>query len=228
MTNDQYTARQIFDTVASGGVGIFGTDVGYAIVGHKEEAIARIFEVKQRSFSKPCGCFGSLAMFDELIDCSQQARDFVRTVIIDHGLPLSIVGRTRSDHPILSNADPFTRQHATKGNTIDLLMNAGPIHDEIARLALEQGKGVFGSSANQSLSGSKYAFDAIEQPVRDGVDLAVDTGPTKYSNPDGFGSSIIDLDTMRPFRIGICFREICDIAADHFDIEIPPQVIEPV
>lgn len=228
MTDNQTAARQIFDTVASGGVGIFRTDVGYAIVGHTGDAIARIFEVKQRSFSKPCGCFGSLDMFDELIDCSTQAREFARAVTVDHNLPLSIVGRTRNDHPILRNADPFSRQHATKGNTIDLLMNAGPIHDEIARLALENGKGVFGSSANQSLAGSKYEFDAIEEAVRSGVDLAIDSGPTKYSHPDGFGSSIIDLDTMRPFRIGICFDEICAIAADHFGIEIPPKVIEPV
>lgn len=228
MTQHEETARRIFETVADGGVGIFRTDVGYAIVGHKGEAIARIFEVKQRSFSKPCGCFGSLDMFDELIDCSETAREFVRAVIVDHDLPLSIVGRTRGDHPIVRDADAFSRKHATKGNTIDLLMNAGPIHIEIARLALESGKGVFGSSANQSLSGSKYNFDDIEEAVRNGVDLAVDSGPTKYSNPDGFGSTIIDLDTMRPFRIGICFDEICNIAADRFGIEIPPQVIEPV
>lgn len=228
MTQHVDTARRIFSTVADGGVGIFRTDVGYAIVGHAADAIARIFEVKQRAFSKPCGCFGSLDMFGEMIDCSETAREFVRAVIVDHGLPLSIVGRTRGDHPILRNADEFALKHATKSNTIDLLMNAGPIHAEIARLALENGKGVFGSSANQSLTGSKYSFDDIEEAVRNGVDLAIDSGPTKYSNPDGFGSTIIDLDTMRPFRIGICFNEICNIAADSFGIEIPPHVIEPV
>lgn len=222
------TAKRIFDVTVNGGVGIFRTDVGYAIVGHSGDAIKRIFSVKKRSFDKPCGCFGSWDMFNELIECDQRARDFVKSVISDHNLPLSIVGRTRADHPILTKADPFALKHATKTDTIDLLMNAGPIHDEIARLALENSSGVFGSSANQSLAGSKYTFEAIEEEVRDGVDLAIDSGPTKYSNPKGFGSSIIDLDTMRPFRIGIQFDEIRNIAKSEFSIDIPAEVITPV
>ena len=218
-------AGRVFETVASGGVAIFPTDVGYAIVGHTEAAIARIFAVKERSFSKPCGCFGSLAMFDELIAADRRARDFVHAVIVDNGLPLSIVGTYRADHPIVASADPFVRRHATKGGTIDLLMNAGPIHDEIARLALAHGRGVFGSSANRSLSGSKYAFADIEAEVRAGVDLALDRGPTKYDNPNGFGSTIIDLATFRPFRIGIHFEEIRAVAKSAVGIDIPAEVL---
>ena len=51
--------------VVAGGVAIFKADVGYAIVGHTEPAIKRIYQAKQRSFSKPCGMFGSFAMFEE-------------------------------------------------------------------------------------------------------------------------------------------------------------------
>lgn len=225
MADPKDDARAVFDTVSGGGVAIFRTDVGYAIVGHTEAAVARIFEVKARSFDKPCGCFGSLAMFDALIECDGRARDFVHAVTVEHGLPLSIVGRYRADHPIIANADPFVRRHATKGDTIDLLMNAGPIHDEIARLALEHGSGVFGSSANRSLSGSKYQFGDIEPEVREGVDLPLDSGPTKYRNAEGFGSTIIDLATFRPFRIGICFEEICAIAQEAVGVAIPPEVI---
>lgn len=225
MSDPVAEARMVFDTVSEGGVAIFRTDVGYAIVGHTEPAIARIFEVKQRSFAKPCGCFGSLEIFDELIVCDGKAREFVRAVTVDHGLPLSIVGTLREDHPIIASADPFVRRHATKGNTIDLLMNAGAIHDEIARLALEHGRGVFGSSANRSLSGSKYAFGDIEPEVREGVDLALDSGPTRYDDPNGFGSTIIDLHSFRPFRIGIRFEAIRDIARRQLGIEISDEVI---
>jgi tRNA A37 threonylcarbamoyladenosine synthetase subunit TsaC/SUA5/YrdC len=228
MSDSVEIGRRIFETTVDGGVGIFRTDVGYAIVGHTGDAISRIFAVKKRSFSKPCGCFGSWDMFNEIIDCSKPAQDFVRAVIADNDLPLSIVGRRRRDHPIFVAAEQFAIEHATKGDTIDLLMNAGLIHDEIARLALSNSSGVFGSSANQSLTGSKYTFQAIEEDVRAGVDLAVDSGPTKYSDPNGYGSTIIDLDTMRPFRIGIRFAEIRRIAADGFGIDIPAKVIEPV
>jgi len=224
MNDDIEVGRRIFDTVSGGGVGIFRTDVGYAIVGQTAAAIERIFSHKKRSYDKPCGCFGSLEMFGELIECSDEAAAFANRVISGHGLPLSIVGRFRPEHPVIANAEPFAIKHGTKGGTIDLLMNAGQIHDEIARNALETGRGVFGSSANMSLSGSKYDFESVEPDLRDAVDLAVDGGATKYSNPKGFGSTIIDLDTFRPFRIGIKFDEIRAIAKDELDIDIPSQV----
>src|SRR5258705_10973909 len=92
--------RVVHETVISGGVAIFRADVGYAIVGHTEPAIKRIYEAKQRSFSKPCGMFGSLAMFEEVIEIGGRGRDFVRAVISGNNLPLSIVATFRASHPI--------------------------------------------------------------------------------------------------------------------------------
>lgn len=219
------TGREVFETVRAGGTAIFRTDVGYAIVGHGEAAIRRIYDAKARSYSKPCGCFGSLAMYDEVIVAEARARAFVKAVVEEHDLPLSIVAPFRADHPIFRDAAPFVLANATKAGTVDLLMNAGPIHDAIADAALETGIGVFGSSANRSLTGSKYAFADIEQEVRDAVDLPRDDGPTKYSHPQGFGSTIIDLRTFRPFRIGICFDEIAAVAARSIGVEIERRVI---
>jgi tRNA A37 threonylcarbamoyladenosine synthetase subunit TsaC/SUA5/YrdC len=220
--------RAVFETVMGGGTAIFPTDVGYAIVGHSEPALKRIYEAKQRSFSKPCGCFSSVAMFDEVIRADAihpRARDFVAAVIEDNDLPLSIVAPFRPDHPIFATAAPFVLANATKAGTVDLLMNAGPTHDTIAALALESGRGVFGSSANRSLSGSKYLFGDIEPEVSGAVDLPLDRGATKYSHPKGLGSTIIDLQSFRPFRIGIRFDEIRAIAQKDLGIEIEPVVI---
>lgn len=219
-------ARAVYDTAMAGGVAIFGTDVGYAIVGHTDQAIKKIYAAKERSFSKPCGCFGSLAMFDEFIIAEPKARDFVRAVIADHDLPISIVAPFRPDHPIFRTAAPFVLANATKAGTVDLLMNAGSTHDEIAALALESNKGIFGSSANRSLTGSKYYFADIEPEVREAVDLSLDRGRTRYSHPKGLGSTIIDLQTFSPFRIGICFDEIRGIASRLFQIDIPPKLLE--
>ena len=74
-------------------------------------------------------------------------------------------------------------------------MNAGPIHDEIARLALESGMGVFGSSANMSLSAND--FKDVEIELRNKL-IWLNGGKTKFSHPDGLGSTIIDLDTFEP------------------------------
>lgn len=217
-------ARAVFDTVRRGGVAIFRTDVGYAIVGHAPAAIARIYRLKQRSAAKPCGCFASRAILDALVMRDARADALVEAVVGRHDLPLSVVGRYDAGHPLIAGAPAAVRALATKGDTIDLLMNAGPIHDEIARLSLDAGMAVFGSSANASLAGSKFLFQDIEPEVRLGVDLAVDSGPTRYSHPDGLGSSIIDLDSMEPFRIGIHFDTIRAIARDECGIDIPQTV----
>lgn len=227
MENPIDIAKSVFDTVSNSGTAIFRTDVGYAIVGQTSEAIQRIFEYKRRSFNKPCGCFGSLEMFKELIQFTAEQLEFVEAITLDANFPLSIVGRYDPDHPIMKNADPFVLKNASKSGTIDLLMNAGPIHDEIARLALESGMGVFGSSANMSLSGSKYDFKDVEIELRSKVDLALDGGKTKFSHPDGLGSTIIDLDTFEPFRIGIRFQEIRKIAKDKLNIDIGTTIIKP-
>lgn len=216
--------RHVHDTVVAGGVAIFKADVGYAIVGHTETAIRRIYEAKQRSFLKPCGMFGSYEMFLEVIDIDARARDFVRAVIFDHRLPISIVAPFRAGHPLFRDIAPFVLANASKAGTMDILMNAGPTHDEIARRALETSRPVFGSSANRSLTGSKFLFQDVEPEVVAAATLALDRGASRYSNTRGLGSSIIDLRSFRPVRIGIVFDELQAVARRHFGIDIPAEV----
>ncbi len=180
-------AARLLNTVAQGGVGIFATDVGYAIIGNGEAAIARIFACKQRNFDKACGMFSNWDMFDALAQVGERERKIVDTV-----------------------------ERSSRGDTIDMLLNAGALHDEIARLAWSRGVPLLGSSANQSLSGSKYKLADVEQAVRDEADLVIDYGDTKYSHPAGMGSSIIALPSLKPIRKGIKFDEICSLIAQRF------------
>jgi tRNA A37 threonylcarbamoyladenosine synthetase subunit TsaC/SUA5/YrdC len=227
MSNEQdpvADGRAIHAAVLQGKVAIFKADVGYAIVGHTEAAIRRIYEAKARSFSKPCGMFGSYDMFQEVIDIDERARAYVRAVIFDHGLPISIVAPFRADHPLFRSVAPFVLANASKSGTMDVLMNAGRTHDEIARQALAHSQPVFGSSANRSLAGSKFHFADIEPEVIAATDLVLDRGASKYSNERGLGSSIIDLRSFTPVRIGICFDELRQVASRGFGIEIPDRV----
>src|SRR5207244_6100725 len=209
-------AARLLNTVAQGGVGIFATDVGYAIIGNGEAAIARIFACKQRSFEKACGMFSNWDMFLGLATLGERERAIVDCVIHEHGLPLSVVTPYRTDHPFFSRLTPLTRERSSRGETIDMLLNAGTLHEEIARLAWARAMPVLGSSANQSLSGSTYLLADCEPPLRDEADLIVDYGATKYSHPAGMGSSIIALPSLKPIRKGIKFDEICEIIAQRF------------
>jgi tRNA A37 threonylcarbamoyladenosine synthetase subunit TsaC/SUA5/YrdC len=212
-------ATRLVDTLVAGGIAVFPVDVGYAIVGNHEAAIERIFKAKQRSYDKPCGMFSSWQMFRDLSTVSSRERDMVDAVIHRHGLPLSIVTPYRVDHPFFKDLTSTARLRSSRAGTIDMLLNAGALHDAIARESYARGVPVLGSSANQSLSGSKYRLEDVEAPVRVAADLVIDYGATKYSHPDGMGSSIIELPSGRPLRKGIKYDEICDILASDFALD---------
>ena len=212
-------ADRLLETLAKGGIAIFPVDVGYAIVGNREEAVSRIFKAKQRSFEKQCGMFTSREMFAELAVCSDRDRALVETVTRKHGLPLSIVTPYNSSHAFFACLTPLTVERSSRNGTIDMLMNAGELHEAIASRSWQRRVPVLGSSANTSLTGSKYRLADVEEPVRKAADLLIDYGNTKYSHPDGMGSTIIELGTLKPIRRGIVFDKICDITAAETGID---------
>lgn len=213
-------ARRAFEVIRGGGVAIFPVSVGYAIVGHEDEAVERIYKAKERSFEKPCGNFCDWQLFNEAIVVDDRAREVVSAIIHDHDLPFSIVAPFRADHPVIASLPPFAIKNATKAGTMDMLLNAGPLHDEIARLARENAYAVVGSSANRSLTGSKFVFEDIEDQVREVADITIDYGLVPYQTAGGLGSTIIDLVSYETIRAGAVYDEICTILRDRFDIDL--------
>ena len=213
-------AERIFQTLRAGGVAIFPVSVGYAIVGHEDEAIQRIYAAKQRSFDKPCGNFGDWQLFNEILDVSAQAREVVRCIIQDHDLPFSVVGPFHADHPVVQGLPPFALKNATKAGTMDVLLNAGPLHDEIARLARENAYCVSGSSANLSLTGSRFRLEDVQEEVRAVADIEIDYGLAPYHNPQGLGSTIVDLSDFRTVRVGCVYDRIAEIILETFEIDL--------
>lgn len=213
-------AQRIFETVCNGGVAIFPVSVGYAIVGHEEDSVQRMYRAKERPFSKPCGNFCDWQLFTEAIRVPDRARDAVSAVIHDNDLPFSIVAPFDESHPVIRSLPPFALKNATLAGTMDMLLNAGPLHDEIARLARENAYAVIGSSANRSGTGSKFVYEDIEAQVTAAADLSVDYGLTPFHNDRGLGSSIVDLISWETIRVGAAYDEICDILLDGFDIDL--------
>lgn len=214
--DQQRDPQRLVDALANGQVALFPVDVGYAIVGNSEQAIERIFACKNRSFEKACGMFSNWEMFLELAEVGEREQAIVDSIIHRHKLPFSVVVPYRTEHKFFSGLSPLTRERSTRGSTIDLLLNAGTLHDAIAALSWQSRLPVLGSSANRSLSGSKYRLDDVEPEVRAGADLVLDGGTTKYSHPAGMGSSIVALPSLKPIRKGIEFDKICDIISAEF------------
>lgn len=213
---------RLLDALYRGGIGIVPLDVAYAIVGHSADAIRRIFAAKRRSYEKPSGLLADWRTSEEIHVLPDEKRAMIRTVVTEDRLPFSVVAPFRSDHPMLRTVDPFVLESSTKAGTIDMLLNAGQFHDEIARQSREAGKPVFGSSANTSLMGSKYRLSEIEDDVQAAADIAFDYGLSKYANEHGRSSTIIDFRDFSVLRVGVCFDDLTRAFRSRFGVDLRP------
>lgn len=211
-------ARRVFDCVVNGGIAIIHLDVAYAVLAHTAAAVRRFYEAKHRSYNKPTGILGNPQAHEALHLLSDAQREMVRTITQDYDLPLAVIAPFRKDHPLVANMDPFVASQAVKGDTLNILLNAGTLRTAIADLAIGNGKLFVGTSANTSLAGSRYRLEDIEQDVRSIADIEIDYGPSKYANPLGLSSTMIDFTTYRVQRAGVCFEEIAKVMESRFGI----------
>lgn len=211
---------QMLDVLYDGGVGIAPLDVAYAIVGSREAAIKRIFAAKQRSYEKPSGLLATWQMSHDIHILPDEKRQMIETLIVEDDLPFSVVAPFNQDHPFFADVEPFVMANSTKAQTLDMLLNAGKFHDELARQSYAAGRPVFGSSANTSLTGSKYRLDEVDENVRDAADISVDYGVSRYANPDGRSSTIIDFRDFTVIRPGVEFDRIIRRFKERYDVTL--------
>jgi tRNA A37 threonylcarbamoyladenosine synthetase subunit TsaC/SUA5/YrdC len=210
----------LLDTLEAGGVGIAPLDVAYAILATTPAGLERIFAAKQRSWDKPSGLFADWRTSRELHLMDAARHDMVRSLVEEERVPFSVVAPFRTDHKLVAAADPFVIRRSTKAGTMDMLLNAGPFHDALAAASRARGMLVFGSSANRSLSGSKYRYEDIDEAVRAAADIHVDYGVSRYANPDGLSSTIIDFRDFTVVRAGVCFERLRDAFKTRFGVAL--------
>ena len=218
----QADAEAVYDVIMEGGIAIVPLDVAYAIIGHKEAAIRKIFETKKRSLEKPSGMFACLDHSLALHDLGASERKIQRALIDDYDLPFSVVAPFEPANPGLAGVDPYVIETSSKAGTLDMLLNAGKFHNALSRLCFERGKPAFGSSANISLTGSKFTVADVEPELKAVADIVIDHGTSKYANPEGVSSSIIDFRDFTVVRYGCCFDQLERIFKERFSIELRP------
>ena len=221
-------AERVWQAMQAGGVAIIPLDVAYGIFAQKPEAVRRIFEAKGRSATKPSGSIGSIAIMREVQVLTPRCLDIARALAEDYDLPFSPVAPFRADHPFFAKLDPFALARSTKAGTLDMLINAGPLHNELARLAWDRQFPIMGSSANRSLAGSKFRLADIEPEVRAAAAIEIDYGLVRYANDAGISSTILSFPNVEVLRYGVCYPQIRDILARHFGVELPPKPAGPV
>ena len=205
----------LLDTIAAGEVAIAPLDVAYAVNACTGPGIRRIYAAKKRSYEKPGGLFANTTMSRAIHIMDDWKHALAETIVREENIPFSIVAPFRAGHEFFSRVDPFVMRSSTKAGTMDMLLNAGQFHNEIARQSWERGMPVFGSSANTSLQGSKYRYQDIEAPVREAASVYFDYGLSKYANPQGHSSTIIDFRDFSVIRVGVVFDRVAAAFEKH-------------
>lgn len=216
-------ARRAFRVMTSGGVAVLPLNVSYAIFAHSASGVERIYRLKKRPQTKPNGVIGNWDIFCEVMQTSQRDQDLVRCITIDHDLPLSVIAPFDAGHDWLRTVEYGALRRSTKGNTMDLLMNAGALHNELARMSLESACPLMGSSANLSLTGSKFRLEDVQDSLKEGCDLVLGYGTSRYANVHDIGSTIIELPGWRVLRWGGCFEAQAALVKKYFGVELPPR-----
>ena len=174
-------ATRAFRTMKSGGVSVLPLDVSYAIFAATARGVERIFELKNRKPTKPNGIVGNWDIFSDVLKTQPRDKDLVRCLTQDHDLPLSVIAPYTIEHDWLRTVEFGAIRRATKEGTMDLLLNAGALHNELARMSWEAATPLMGSSANVSLAGSKFRLADVEESVKQGSDSSSATAPASTS-----------------------------------------------
>ena len=213
-------AARAMDVMQNGGIAILPNDVGYSLIAARRAALKKIFDTKKRAPSKLNAMLGNDELQRELHVVSTRGRAIVEAITKDYDLPLGLIAPCRAEHPLLRGLDADTYERSTKGNTLLMLLNAGPFQREITRLSLERETLLFGSSANLSMHGTKFRVEDMEPEITAIADVVVDYGLQKYHLWKA-SSTLLNCETLEVVRHGSCFENIADILQRHFGISLP-------
>ena len=216
-------ARRAFDALKAGGIAILPNDIGYSAIGGSARALQRIFETKRRPPTKLNAMLGNLAIHRDIHIVSPAQRDIIDAIVVDHDLPLGVIALAKMNHPMLRGLDVETVRGSSRAGTICMLLNAGPLHEAICRLSHAETHPLFGSSANMTMSGTKFRVEDIEPEIRAIADVILDYGLRKYHHYRA-SSTLLDIETMAVVRHGSCFELIADVLRRQFGIKLTPPV----
>ena len=213
-------AADAFAVLRRGGIAILPTDVGYSLIGGSEAALRTIFAAKGRAPSKLNAMIADDVLQREIHVLSTRGREVLEALTVDYDLPLGAIAPARLDHPVLAAMSPAALLASSLDDTVLMLLNGGAFHTEIGGLSRVHGHPLFGSSANLSLTGTRFRVEDIEPELRAIADIAIDHGLRKYHLYRA-SSTLLDLESLEIVRFGACYELIRDILKRHFAAELP-------
>ncbi|TFZ04450.1 Sua5/YciO/YrdC/YwlC family protein [Ramlibacter rhizophilus] len=218
----QSDARRVMDIVRRGGIALVPNDTGYAFCGSSLAPLRTIFDNKRRGDHKRNAMAADLETQRELHTLSPRAQEMVEALVLDHDLPIAVVGSFREDHPLMRKLEPDLLRASSAAGTVALLLNAGTFHAELTRLSREEVVPLLGSSANYSGTGTRFRVEDIPEELRRIADITIDHG-LRRGHLYRRAGTIINFNTLQVIRIGAYYELISDVLKRYFDVDLPPD-----
>ena len=221
-------AKNVFNILKNGGIAIVYMRNAYAIISGTDKALKKVYKSKKRDLKRPSGMVAYSKTHETMHVLDKNKKTIIKKFSKRYDLPISIIAPYKKNHPLILKLSKFAKKLATKNNTVNLLLNSGPLREEIAKLSLKNNFPLIASSANLSQKGTKYTVDAIEPEVRKIADIIIDYGPCEFYqkgktiDADGLSlsSTQIDFRDMTVVRKGVFFNKIYKIFKTDFKIKL--------
>ncbi len=215
-------AARAFAALEQGGIAIVPNTIGYSVLGGSPAALRRIFAAKGRQASKRNALVANAAWQRDLHVCSVRGREIVAAVTGDYDLPLGCIAPYRVDHPAILATDPESVRDSSSGDTMAMLLNAGPFHAALTARSHQAQRLLFGSSANLTLSGTRFCVEDIQPEILALADVVIDHGLQRF-HPYAASSTLLNVETLQVVRHGSCFADIAYILRRHFGLTLAPD-----
>ena len=215
-------ARRVIDILRNGGIALLPNDTGYAMCGTSHQALKKIFDAKRRGGHKRNAMITDLQTQRMLHAFEPRAQAMVDALVVEHDLPLGVVGPFRPDHPLIRKLEPELLRASSAAGTIAVLVNSGTFHAEVTRLSREEVVPILGSSANLSGTGTRFRVEDVPEELRKIADITVDHGLRRCHVYRRAGT-IINFATMQVIRIGAYYELVSDVLKRQFGVELPPD-----
>ena len=191
---NEESLNQIADSINNGNVVVFPTETVYGIGanGFDENAINKLYEIKERSYNKPISLLvNSFSMIEEVVE---ELSDMER-VIIDKFFPgpLTLVVKKNKNIPnILTSGTDYVGIRMPKNKTALRIINAAKVP-------------MATTSTNISGMEADIDFEKAYNDFKDKVDIFVDGGVAQI----GVASTVIQVvnDEIKVLREGIISKE---------------------
>lgn len=164
--------EQAYQAIKNGGLAIIPTRVGHVLLGNSEQAISKMFVIKNRPLTKPAVVLTRYDILPQIAEVPEKYKHLIAS--IEHSKILCGFILKRKEHTVFSSLAGYTNQNAQKPDgTSCFVINHGEYTQYLVDKAWEDKTVVVGSSANKSGTGNEGVFENIPAEIRDNVEYGL-------------------------------------------------------